>query len=73
MSQANIWDRIHRKETIDDLPKIYKFMKRRCLTWSDCLYLAREKFDKYFSHKVPDRMSLQVLLDEISCLIVSGA
>jgi hypothetical protein len=52
MSQSNIWNRINNRETIDDLPKIYKFMKRKCLNWNDCLYLAREKFDKYFSNKV---------------------
>lgn len=52
MSQANIWDRIMKGETVDDLPKVYKFMKRKCMSWDDCLYLAREKFDKYFSHKV---------------------
>ena len=52
MSQPNIWNRINNRETIDDLPKIYKFMKRKCLNWNDCLQLAREKFDKYFSNKV---------------------
>jgi hypothetical protein len=52
MSQKNIWTRIQQGETIDDLPKVYKFMKRKCSTWNDCLRLAREKFDKYFSNKV---------------------
>jgi hypothetical protein len=52
MSQTNIWNRINSGETIDDLPKIYKFMKRKCLNWNDCLDLAREKFEKYFSNKV---------------------
>ena len=27
-------------------------MKRKCQNWNDCLHLAREKFDKYFSNKV---------------------
>ncbi|CAF4774469.1 unnamed protein product [Rotaria sp. Silwood1] len=54
MSQTNIWNRINNGETIDDLPKIYKFMKRKCINWNDCLSLAREKFDKYFSHKARD-------------------
>lgn len=52
MSQKDIWNRINNGETIDDLPKIYKFMKRKCLNWIDCLHLSREKFDKYFSNKV---------------------
>ncbi|CAF0838485.1 unnamed protein product [Adineta steineri] len=54
MSQANIWSRISNGETIDDLPKIYKFMKRKCTNWNECVNLAREKFDKYFSHKARD-------------------
>jgi hypothetical protein len=52
MSRTNIWNRINSGETIDDLPKVYKFMKRKCQNWNDCLHLAREKFDKYFSNKV---------------------
>ncbi|CAF1097144.1 unnamed protein product [Adineta ricciae] len=54
MSQPNIWSRINNGDTIEDLPKIYKFMKRKCLDWNDCLHLAREKFDKYFSNKARD-------------------
>ncbi|CAF4141138.1 unnamed protein product, partial [Rotaria sp. Silwood2] len=54
MSQTNIWNRINNGETIDDLPKIYKFMKRKCMNWNNCLNLAREKFDKYFSNKARD-------------------
>ncbi|CAF0935485.1 unnamed protein product [Rotaria sordida] len=54
MSQTNIWNRINNGETIDDLPKIYKFMKRKCTNWNDCLNSAREKFDKYFSNKARD-------------------
>jgi len=52
MSQENIWNRINAGETIDDLPKIYKFMKRKCMNWNDCLQAAREKFEKYFANKV---------------------
>ena len=52
MSQSNIWNRINNGETIDELPKVYKFMKRKCIHWNDCLSLAREKFGKYFSDKV---------------------
>ncbi|CAF3810848.1 unnamed protein product [Rotaria socialis] len=54
MSQENIWNRINNGETIDDLPKIYKFMKRKCTNWNNCLNSAREKFDKYFSNKARD-------------------
>ncbi len=59
MSQTNIWNRINNGETIDDLPKIYKFMKRKCINWDECLNLAREKFDKYFSNKVYNIFSLE--------------
>lgn len=55
MSQPNIWNRINNGETIDDLPKVYKFMKRKCMKWDDCLDLARGKFEKYFSDKVFNR------------------
>ena len=52
MVQKDIWNRINNGEVIDDLPKVYKFIKRKCNNWNDCLNLSREKFDKYFSNKV---------------------
>lgn len=52
MLKPDVWTRIFAKQTIDDLPKVYKFMRRRCTTWNDCLHLAREKFEKYFVNKV---------------------
>lgn len=54
MLKPDVWMRIFAKQTIDDLPKVYKFMRRRCSTWNDCLYLAREKFEKYFVNKAKD-------------------
>ncbi|CAF1222788.1 unnamed protein product [Didymodactylos carnosus] len=52
--ESNIAKRIKDGNTIQDLPKVIKFMKRRCTSWKECLELARQKFEKYYSHKALD-------------------
>ncbi|XP_014675916.1 PREDICTED: ubiquitin-like modifier-activating enzyme 6 [Priapulus caudatus] len=37
--------------SLDNLPHVVKVVSSRPRAWTDCLQLARRKFEKYFSHK----------------------
>ena len=36
----------------DGAVKVMKMMKHRPQSWTDCVHIARIKFEKYFNHKV---------------------
>ncbi|XP_050399847.1 ubiquitin-like modifier-activating enzyme 6 [Patella vulgata] len=47
----NILERLKREEMLEGSVKVSKSAASRPTTWSDCVRLARLKFEKYFNHK----------------------
>lgn len=43
---------------IEDGHKVAKFLRNFCFTWEDCLLIARNKFEKYFSNKAKDILNI---------------
>ncbi|RNA32502.1 ubiquitin-like modifier-activating enzyme 6 [Brachionus plicatilis] len=43
---------------VEDLHKFCKFVRNYCHSYSDCLCLARRKFEKYFANKAKDILNI---------------